>query len=75
MSIINRNGWAVYEIRDPRYPRYTIHTVPISDWYDHALSPRCSCSPVIEGSTVMHNSYDGREHIESLLDPENICWN
>lgn len=73
--MILSKGWRVIQIRDERYPRYTVHSVPISDFYDHALSPKCACKPELEGSTVMHNSYDGREYVEALIDPENICNN
>jgi hypothetical protein len=75
MSILNRNGWAVYEVKDPRYPNHTVHTVPILDIFDHALSPRCSCIPTLDGERVTHSSYDGREHIEQLLDMSKINFN
>jgi hypothetical protein len=40
------------------------HLVPISDTYEHDLSPQCRCKPVeVEGRPghFIHTSFDGRE--------------
>jgi hypothetical protein len=50
-----------------------IHVLPVNDSEEHILDSTCSCNPQIENAEnghllVIHNSFDGRELIEELLD-------
>lgn len=50
-------------------PRENMHVIPVDDWFDHSDSPNCKCRPVVRGivggTTIAHNSFDGREHLEA----------
>ena len=51
------------------------HVYPISDLKDHRLDEFCECNPVFEDGIWIHNSYDGREHVEELTKEDNINLN
>ena len=46
-----------------------IHVMPVDDIFPHICSTECLCAPVItienNGRIIVHNSYDGRETIET----------
>lgn len=49
-----------------------INILPLNDLKEHEESTTCGCNPKIEilenwDIMVIHNSYDGREHIENLI--------
>lgn len=51
-----------------------IHVVPINDLEEHSDDTTCKCNPVVEVHEeilVIHNSFDGREKIEQLLEKVN----
>lgn len=51
-----------------------IHVVPTNDIMEHTDDTTCSCNPKVECDGelfVIHNSFDGRELIEELLDAVN----
>lgn len=55
----------------------TWHILPIDDLKPHLEKSTCECLPRVEvlengNLMVVHNSYDGREHIEELLAQLNI---
>lgn len=43
------------------------HVYPIEDWFPHALSMACACNPQWNGTSVVHNAFDGREKFEPTL--------
>ena len=51
------------------------HVTPSNDLKFHTLDSNCMCEPIIyimsNGEMIsVHNSYDGREHIEKLFELE-----
>ena len=48
-----------------------IHVMPINDLKEHDEDTSCECQPAVEmddagnGFLVIHNSYDGREAVET----------
>lgn len=57
------------------------HIYPTNDTYTHFTDGEdCPCKPsavVLENGDIqmIHNSWDGREYIERLVEPDNICTN
>lgn len=49
-----------------------INIVPVNDLKEHTEDNYCECNPNVifenEEMIVIHNSYDGREHVERLCD-------
>lgn len=57
-----------------------LHIMPINDIKEHIDSSTCSCCPSAElqenGDIIMlHNSWDGREYVEQLIEDKNIHKN
>lgn len=57
-----------------------LHILPINDTRVHRESSTCHCNPKLtelENGDMMftHNSFDGREYIERLVDKDNILNN
>lgn len=57
-----------------------LHVMPINDLKQHKESSTCECNPKLEelaNGDIMftHNSYDGREFIERLVETKNISLN
>jgi hypothetical protein len=48
-------AWGVYEQPDG------FHVMPVDDIYEHEAKRACHCHPDIDGNTVIHRSWDGRE--------------
>lgn len=49
------------------------HILPINDSEPHEEATTCKCKPKVEiledgGMMVVHNSFDGRERIEELIE-------
>ena len=42
------------------------HVYPINDWFPHELTLACRCHPQWNGTSVVHNAFDGREKFEAL---------
>lgn len=75
MSIIS-SGWLHVTVLDRSTLEITQHVVPLFDQSDHELHIECHCDPILDDDgTVVHNSFDGREHVERLLDPDNMFMN
>lgn len=52
------------------------HLYPINDLEEHRLDEFCKCKPVwTEPGMWVHNSFDGREHVEELTNLNNINLN
>jgi hypothetical protein len=54
----------------------TYHVLPINDTNEHEESSACECQPELQmqengNMLIIHNSFDGREIIEELLDELN----
>lgn len=51
----------------------TYHVLPTNDLKEHTEDTTCECKPrvIFENGEmiVVHNSFDGREHVEKLLNP------
>ena len=51
----------------------TYHVLPVNDLKEHTEDTTCECKPRVEfengNMIVVHNSFDGREHVEKLLNP------
>lgn len=52
------------------------HIIPINDLHEHEDNSSCSCNPTVTELEngylqVKHNSWDGREYIERLVDSAN----
>jgi hypothetical protein len=63
--------WAVYEHNEDD-EEFTYHVVPLDDDEMHTLSKKCECRPIAKAideisTTVIHNSYDGREGYEQAI--------
>lgn len=53
------------------------HVTPINDIDTHEEATCCKCFPKVEelengDLMVVHNSFDGREYIEQLVDKDNL---
>jgi hypothetical protein len=48
------------------------HIIPVNDLEEHEMSSTCKCHPELQESDgflfLVHNSFDGREHAEQLID-------
>lgn len=57
-------GWKITELDNGE-----VHVHPIDDLAEHSLSLDCWCAPTEDEEDgaiiIVHNSKDGREHIES----------
>ena len=52
------------------------HVYPINDLKEHTLDEFCECNPEWhEEGMWVHNSFDGREHIERLSDMDKLNLN
>lgn len=75
MSILNR-GWLYITVLDKVTLDLNTHLVPFEDSKSHELTTDCHCVVELdEDGTILHNSFDGREHIEALLDMSNMVMN
>jgi len=45
-----------------------IDILPINDIKEHSCGGECICNPEIENNLIIHNSFDGREATESVVD-------
>lgn len=52
-----------------------IHIIPNKDLKEHTEETTCECEPTIdwENEIVIHNAFDGREHLERAK--EILCQN
>ena len=50
------DGWGVY------HTSRSVHVMPINDIDNHEFI-KCPCKPYRSEGVVVHNSFDGREHI------------
>lgn len=52
-----------------------INIVPINDIKEHIENSTCSCNPKVEFHNgemmIIHNSFDGREKVEKLINDVN----
>lgn len=50
----------------------TYNIVPVNDLEDHVEDSTCKCKPSVEfvngNMIITHNSFDGRENMERLID-------
>ena len=56
-----------------RESRFELHVIPNGDLYEHYLTDRCSCTPIVHMSddydlVFTHQAHDARE----LLEPEQL---
>lgn len=54
-----------------------LNVIPINDTEEHIDSTTCKCKPrvdILENGDIIivHNSYDGREFIEELIENTNV---
>lgn len=53
-----------------------IHVIPTDDLEEHEESTTCKCKPRVDhvngNMVIVHNSFDGREQIENLLEITNL---
>ena len=53
-----------------------LHIIPIDDLHKHICSEFCKCKPKWNDEGIyIHNSFDGREYVERLVDVDNIIQN
>ena len=45
-----------------------LHIIPVDDTVKHQESRRCWCEPKIIDGVVVHNSFDGREDFENIVE-------
>ncbi len=50
------DGWGVYRTS------FYVHVMPINDIDEHEFT-KCPCKPYKYEDIIVHNSFDGREHI------------
>ena len=56
------------------------HVLPVNDIKEHTESEDCACNPKIESginingewAVIVHNAFDGREHVEKLTNIEEL---
>jgi len=64
-------GWRTYTKLNDSMRITSINIIPTNDTDSHIHNSKCACHPKIDYENnikiILHNSFDGREKIESLI--------
>lgn len=67
-GLVDANGIGVTMQNEKGWSVIGNHVIPLNDLQEHTESVECACGPWMDGSAIVHNSYDGREFRERARD-------